>query len=112
MLPLVSPFLKPVKREGIGMGVCQQNVVGCHLDYHCPVEKEEGRAIEVQADQVKEEGNVIGAEGEIQKRYLFFCQIRFFFCMVFSPSLLLRRNSWDTEKQEMNVVISLDIKLS
>lgn len=70
MLLLVSPFLKPVTREGVGMGACQRNVVGSSLervtDYQCPVEKEEGRAIQVQADQVKEEGNVIGEKWKLK----------------------------------------------
>lgn len=73
-------------REGVGLGACRQNDVGCGLDYQCPVEKEEGRAIEVQADQVKKEGNVIGAEGEIKKiPFFFFLPDKFFVCMVFFP---------------------------
>lgn len=73
---LFSPFLKPVMREGVGMATCRWNVVAYSLgrvtDYLCPVKKKEGRAIEVEADQVKEEGNVIGAEGKIKIRYFFF----------------------------------------
>lgn len=56
--------------------------LGRVTDYHCPVKKKEGRAIEVQADQLKEEGNVIGAEGKIKIRY-FFLSDKFFVCMVF-----------------------------
>lgn len=78
MLLLFSPFLNPVTKEGVGMPTSQQNVVGCNLgritDYQCPVEKKEGRAIEVQADHVKEEGSVSGAEGEIKIRYPFFAR--------------------------------------
>lgn len=51
-------------------------------------------------------------KGKFKKDTFFFLPDKIFFGMFFSPSLLLRRNSWDTEKQEMNVVISLDIKLS
>lgn len=62
--------------------------LGRITDCHCPVEKKEGMAIEVQPDQVKEEGNVIGAEGEIKVRYFFFFQISFLFVCFFSLPLI------------------------
>lgn len=63
------------------MPTSQRNVVGCTLGrvtaYQCSVKKKEGRAIVVQADQVKEEGNVMDAEGEIKIRYFFFLPDKF-----------------------------------
>lgn len=57
-------FLKPVTGEGVGRAACQWNVrarsLGRVIDY-CTMEEKEGRATQVQADQVKEERNVIGA---------------------------------------------------
>ena len=57
-------FLKPVAGEGVGMAACERYIMACSLGRiidHCTMGEKEGRAVEVRADQVKEEGNVIGA---------------------------------------------------
>lgn len=59
-----SFFLKPVAGKGIGVAACQWSIMAWSLGRfvdHCTMREKEGRAVEAQADQVKERGNVIDA---------------------------------------------------